>query len=100
MVLDDDLDPWLIVPYSKTMATKKTKEPSFEQILARLESISKELEKGETTLEQSVQLYEEGVKLAKQGRVQLEHAEHKLEQLREDATVEPLHMGGEKQEDD
>ncbi len=56
-------------------------ENSFEQCLARLQSILNELEKPELPLEQSMRLFEEGMRLSDQCRRQLEAAEGKMEIL-------------------
>lgn len=60
----------------------KAKEPTFEEIVQRLESIAKQLESGDTELEKALELFEEGVKLAKSGGERLDEAERKLEVLR------------------
>ena len=61
---------------------KGIKEPTFEELVQRLEAIAKQLESGDTELEKALDLFEEGVKLAKAGGARLEEAEHKLEILR------------------
>ena len=60
----------------------KAKEPTFEEIVQRLEKIAKQLESGDTELEKALELFEEGVKLAKNGGERLDEAERKLEILR------------------
>jgi exodeoxyribonuclease VII small subunit len=70
------------------MAEKK--EPSFEEIIARLEVIAKRLEAGDTKLEEALALFEEGVKLAKVGGDRLDQAEKKLEILRGKDQAEPF----------
>ena len=60
----------------------KAKEPSFEEIVQRLEKIAKQLESGDTELEKALELFEEGVELAKSGGSRLDEAERKLEILR------------------
>ena len=60
----------------------KSKQPTFEEIVARLEAIAKQLESGDTELEKALELVEEGVKLAKTGTERLDEAERKLEILR------------------
>ncbi len=59
-------------------------EKKFEAALARLESIVKELEKGDLPLERSLKLFEEGVKLARACNKHLEEAERKVEILLKD----------------
>ncbi len=56
-------------------------EESFEQGLAKLEGIVKQLEDGDISLEQSLKLYEEGVQLSQGLRKQLDSAESKVEIL-------------------
>lgn len=60
----------------------KANEPTFEEIVQRLEKIAKQLESGETELEKALELFEEGIELAKTGGVRLDEAERKLEILR------------------
>ncbi len=59
-----------------------TREPTFEEIVQRLENIARQLESGDTELEKALALYEEGVKLAKSGGERLDEAERKLDVLR------------------
>ncbi len=58
-----------------------SQEPTFEQGLAKLEGIVKQLEDGEISLEQSLKLFEEGVQLSQGLRKQLDSAESKVEIL-------------------
>lgn len=58
---------------------------SFEQALARLENIVKELESGETALEESLVLFEEGVRLSGVCSNLLQNAKQKVEILIETA---------------
>lgn len=58
---------------------------SFEKALARLESIVKELEGGESTLEESIVLFEEGVRLSGVCSNLLQNAKQKVEILTETA---------------
>ena len=61
---------------------KKTdKQPSFEELMARLEEIAGELEAGELGLEKAITRYEEGVKCYKQCHTILSSAEKKVEIL-------------------
>jgi exodeoxyribonuclease VII small subunit len=53
-------------------------EPSFEEAVAQLEQIVRELEGGESGLEQSLARYEEGVALLKRCYGQLRQAEQKI----------------------
>ena len=66
------------------MAKKKKKtdkQPSFEQLMERLEEIAGELEGGELGLENAITRYEEGVKCYKQCHKILSCAEKKVEIL-------------------
>ncbi len=56
-------------------------EPSFEEAMARLETIVQELEEGEANLERSLSLFEEGIKLSKLCHKKLDQAEKKIELL-------------------
>lgn len=51
----------------------------FEEALARLEEVVKELEDGGLSLEKSLELFEEGVKLVKFCKTELDQAERKIE---------------------
>ena len=54
---------------------------TFEQALARLEKIVRELESGEVALEESIKLFEEGVKLSGVCSSLLKQAKQKVEIL-------------------
>ncbi len=54
-------------------------ELKFEQALARLEEIVRQLEQGEARLDDALQLFEEGVKLARYCNQKLDEAEAKIE---------------------
>ena len=60
------------------MAVKKQ---SFEESMARLETIVTQLEQGECGLDQSLKLFEEGAKLAGQCEELLDKAEQKVSLL-------------------
>jgi exodeoxyribonuclease VII small subunit len=51
---------------------------TFEQALAELEGIVRELEDGQTSLEQSLSRYEQGVGLLKHCYAQLQQAEQRI----------------------
>lgn len=74
-------------------------EPRFEDLLARLESIVKQLESEELDLERSIAAFEEGVKLSRECHNRLDEAERKVELLRRlptgEVTSEPF---GQKEE--
>jgi exodeoxyribonuclease VII small subunit len=74
--------------------TETPSEPTFEQIVERLEFIAKHLEGGEPKLEEALALFEEGVKLSKLGNRQLEEAEHRLEILLEGDKAAPFSPNG------
>lgn len=61
----------------------------FEEALSRLESIVKELEKGELSLENSLAQYEQGVRLAQFCSRKLEEAEKRIELLQVTESGEP-----------
>jgi exodeoxyribonuclease VII small subunit len=56
-------------------------EPSFEEALAELDEIVRELEEGQIPLAQALARYEAGVKLLKQCYQLLDHAERRIEML-------------------
>ena len=56
-------------------------EPGFDEILARLREVVKQLEAGELSLEQALASYEEGVQLARKGQQLLASAEQRVEIL-------------------
>jgi len=70
------------------------KEPTFEQALAKLESIVEAIEQGKIGLEESIQRYEEGMELIKHCRKILAAAEQKIQKLQltetGELTPEPL----------
>ena len=76
--------------YLVPVAAEITPEPTFEQIIARLEAIASQLERGEVPLEESLRLFEEGVSLAKKGASRLDGAERRIATLLEDGTTAPL----------
>jgi exodeoxyribonuclease VII small subunit len=55
--------------------------PRFEQALAELDKILRDLEDGTTTLEEALARYERGVGLLKQCYAQLRDAEQRIRQL-------------------
>ena len=59
-------------------------EKKFEDALARLEEIVRELESGDLPLEQSLKMFEEGVKLSRICNKRLEDAERRVEILLKD----------------
>jgi len=77
------------------MAAKPTpvKDMSFEEALAELETIVRQLEQGDVELEQSIAIYERGAELKKHCEGRLKSAELKVEQIVQgsdgSATTEP-----------
>jgi len=71
------------------------KKVTFEEALARLETIAEQIERGEIGLEESIGKYEEGMALVRQCREILSRAEHKIQQLqqRPDGTLEATDFG-------
>ncbi len=61
-------------------------EKKFEDALARLEEIVKELESGDLALDLSLKLFEEGIKLSRICNQRLEEAERRVEILLKDKT--------------
>ena len=70
----------------KSASTKP--EPSFEQVMERLETIVEQLDEGELALEHSLAAFEEGVGLARQAQASLDAMERRVEQLTEQGTLE------------
>jgi exodeoxyribonuclease VII small subunit len=60
-------------------------ELTFEQAMARLETIVARLESGELTLDESLSLFEEGIGLARVCTLKLEEAEARTELLVEES---------------
>ncbi|MGH9323510.1 MAG: exodeoxyribonuclease VII small subunit [Vicinamibacteria bacterium] len=60
----------------------------FEEALARLENLVKEIEKGELSLENSLSRYEQGIRLARFCNEKLEEAEKRIELLQVTETGE------------
>lgn len=60
---------------------KKSKEPTFEQALERLETLVKEMESGALDLEKMMSHFEEGNKLVGQCTAKLNEVEKKIEVL-------------------
>jgi exodeoxyribonuclease VII small subunit len=64
------------------------KKLSLEEMMARLEEITSELENEKLPLEKSLKLYEEGVKLASKCATELEAAKRKIKILQQGADGE------------
>lgn len=63
---------------------------TFEKQLERLESIVRQLEKGEISLEDSLKVFEEGVRLARLCSARLDEIQGKVEILLDQEHGEPL----------
>jgi exodeoxyribonuclease VII small subunit len=63
------------------MSDKESPPPNFEQGLAELETVVKELESGDLPLEKALELFEKGVALSSACRKQLVEAETRVEAL-------------------
>jgi exodeoxyribonuclease VII small subunit len=61
---------------------------NFEKSLARLEEITKKLEKGNLTLDEMIKLYTEGTELAGECNKALEYAQLKISKLSEESEDE------------
>lgn len=59
-------------------------QESFEEALTRLESLVKQLEKGDLTLEESLVAFEQGIKLTRHCQQSLQSAEQKVKMLIEE----------------
>ena len=62
-------------------ASKPEESPSFEQALARLESLVKEMEAGTLSLDRMMACFEEGSQLVKVCETKLNEVEKKIEIL-------------------
>lgn len=71
----------------------KSKEPSLEQQLKRLELIVERLENEDAALDESLALFEEGVALTRQCRTQLDKTQKKIEVLiKETGELKPFEL--------
>lgn len=61
--------------------TDKKKDPSFEDALNMLETITETIERGEIGLEESIEKYEQGMKLVARCRDILAQAEQRIQKL-------------------
>ncbi len=61
--------------------SKKMEDMTFEEALARLESIVRMLEGGNAALDESLSVFEEGIALVKMCNEKLEKAEQKIKIL-------------------
>ncbi|HYM81217.1 MAG TPA: exodeoxyribonuclease VII small subunit [Candidatus Limnocylindria bacterium] len=89
-------------PTPRTPNDAGAEAPSFEQALARLETIVSELEAGSLSLEDSMARYEEGMRLSRTLTLTLDEAEKRIERLVESEgqpTTEPLELDLERAEE-
>ena len=63
--------------------TMGTKEPSFEELLDKLENVAAKLDAGGLALEESLSLFGEGMKLSKKCSELLDSAELKIQNLQD-----------------
>ncbi len=68
---------------------KPVKDMSFEDALAELETIVRQLEQGDVELEQSIAIYERGAELKKHCETRLKAAELKVDQIVQGADGKP-----------
>lgn len=80
-------------------AKKTPKEPRFEEALAGLERIVRDLEGGDLPLDDALKLFEEGVRLSRFCSAKLDEAEKRIEILMKGADgewrAEPFGADGE-----
>ncbi len=63
---------------------------SFEEKMAKLEALVKQLESQDNSLDESVKLYQEGIALAKECHQALQEAEKTIVSLKTEAGLEPF----------
>lgn len=66
------------------MSAKKATEPSFEEMMRRLETIVGELDRGDVPLDDALRMYEEGIAIARSCGEKLAKAELTLKKLAKD----------------
>ena len=81
---------------AKRKAAADAQAPTFEEALARLETIVRELEEEDLPLERSLTVFEEGVRLSRLLHERLNEAERKVEILlrNEDGEKVPMPFAG------
>lgn len=65
-------------------------EVPYEQAIARLEQVVRELEAGERSLDEALALFQEGVALVRQCTQRLDAAAARIEKVMADGSVTPL----------
>ncbi len=71
------------------MSDKPVEELSFEEAMAELEKVVRDLEMGNVPLDQSIKLYERGAALKARCEAKLQQAEEKVAQITLDAGGAP-----------
>jgi exodeoxyribonuclease VII small subunit len=61
------------------MASSHSSRPTIEELIAKLEEITRNIENPDTGLERSISLYEEGLAIAEQCKKRLLEARKKIE---------------------
>ncbi len=79
-------------PSTAHQPSMSQKKPSIEELITRLEDITREIENPDTGIENSIKLYEEGLRIADLCNKRLQHARQKLE------TINPESPAGKKTE--
>lgn len=74
------------------MGQNTKKDPKFEDALARLGEIVRNLEQGEVNLDETLELFEEGVKLARFCNKKLDDVEGKIEIMLKDGQTETFEV--------
>ena len=72
-------------------------EMSFEEAVKKLDSIVRQLEKGDAPLSDSLQLFEEGTALIRLCGKQLDQAEQKVAKLKKGPEGEPVQVSFEEE---
>ncbi len=68
-----------------------SKKEKFEEKLAKLEGLIKELENGEVDLDEAIDKYSEAMKLAKECTDEINKAEEQINKIvKEDGSLEPF----------
>jgi len=80
------------------MKKSEAQKKNFETSLGSLESIVRELERGDLSLEDSLKLFEDGVRLARECQDRLNQAERRIEVLLRDSDGRPVASDFEKGE--
>lgn len=66
------------------MAAAHSGKPAIEELISRLEEITRNIENPDTGLESSISLYEEGLAIAGQCKKRLQEARKKIEVINPD----------------